>query len=1235
MHRISTNRMQHPSVSLSSLRQSSLTLTMRARGATMGDGRGDDVVPQRLQVLWLLLVVARGAAAGEATEAVRRDWYFRESLTAIRDWEAVLAAWETETPAKERTPVFPVPSSGEAVDWPNPIPLMLLPAGDVGRRVRLRLIDGSVEVQRRGGQQSAVATVAPGTSVLGYKHPGGGGKSRWYHRYHRRFDGMTHFRPVPAPFHLRLEAPLDLRRGENVRLATIRNVGGDARRFDIRLTLHTPKGKRLCARRELSLAGSSGVRLPITLEDQGGGLLILDIRVGEQRWWLPLFTHVEAFSAVLRSIEQVLADTPDADAARRLAALRQGGGAWRERFEAASRLRDELLLLRIGFEAMLFVKRKPYTSEQPFMDAHHCVNPPGGAIYRLSPVRPDGRALPIVGALGHGIYRDLCLHWDADRFLFAFGNGSDRGPKLPGPKQYDIFEARVDGTQVRRLTTHPKNDAEPLYLPGGGIAFTSDRADHVVMCGSNIHAPVLHVMGADGSNPRQLSFNVFNDINPCLMPDGRILYTRWEYNERSVTTPHKPFTMNPDGSMVEVCYGNATIRPNVVMFPRPVPGSHKIMGLFTAHHGQTHGPIALIDTRRGLDGPEPYTLLTPGVPVTGERAMDSRFGWFSDPVPLSETSYLCSFTPTVLPWLESSWAIYVGDRHGNLALVYRAPDISCFEPVPLVRRPRPFARPGPTPDTHASDAEATLLVLDTHIGLPGVRRGTAKFLRILEDVPRKGVPEGGVIVTSGTGIYTVKRILGTVPVEADGSAHFAVPANRNVYFEALDARHREIQRMRSVVCLKPGERRACVGCHEPRTTSPPNGLPTAAGRPPSRPEPPPWGSNAHAYLRDIQPLVNSKCAHCHTHDRTTNGVILTDDLTQQFCIAYEELLPYLSVANAMRWDHPDDVYPRPPYTYGSGASRLTKLLDAGHHDVELSDEEWRRLFIWIDANAVYYDRYEHVHPQRHLFPDAIRKRMAGVHGRRCARCHGRDDGRRDTWWLSYNRRDLRLSRSLVAPLARKAGGWGRCDETVFADTDDPDYRALLAALTNLRGHLAKRPRADLLSIRGTPAETQPVTLPPPPPPRHAPRDELPEGWVWLSDLKWETATAGWTCTGDKLPRLDRDVEDKRLRAGRRRYRKGIGTHAPSEIAYPLDGKYARFHAIVCGAEAKGTVVFQVWADGKRLHDSGTLRGLEGTKTVDLPLAGARRLRLVVTIAGDTYTCDMANWAGARLLKAER
>ena len=321
-------------------------------------------------------------------------------------------------------------------------------------------------------------------------------------------------------------------------------------------------------------------------------------------------------------------------------------------------------------------------------------------------------------------------------------------------------------------------------------------------------------------------------------------------------------------------------------------------------------------------------------------------------------TYLCSYTPTVLPWLERSWALYVGDRHGNLALVYRDPEISCAEPVPLVRA-APAAGAAVCPAGHRRDGRRG------HAGrggrVPGPARRASRhgqYLRILEDVPRKSVHRGGVVLTSGTPIYTIKRILGIVPIEADGSAHFLVPANRNVYFEVLDAEQQEIQRMRSVVCLKPGERRTCIGCHESRLTAPPNRPLSALGREPSRPQPPPWGTQVISYLRDVQPVINARCVRCHTHDRPANGVILTDDLTDSFTVAYEELLPYLSVANALRWDHPDDVDPRPPYTYGSKASRLMTVLDAGHHDLELTADERLRLVNWIDANGVYYDRYE-------------------------------------------------------------------------------------------------------------------------------------------------------------------------------------------------------------------------------------------------------------------------------------
>lgn len=1202
-----------------------------------------------------LSAVVGGATQGDAdttnpaARMMRWDWDLRESLVAIRDWERSLEAWQKAEPKADRTPLLPVPADGEPAVWPNPIPKRSLPHADRDQRVRVRRTGGKLRVDRVGADgKDSHATAKPDATILGYQHFGGGGKDHWYHRYYRKFDGLTSFRVKPAPFAVELDAPLDLGFGRNRLAVQIRNV--EARAIDVVLKLSrwTPAGKDVDAderRVRIEPAKTTTVGFPVRLTEPGGGILILTITHGDQVYRLPILTHVEHIPSVVAPVEQILSDAPNAKASAALADIRaeldrlqktpntsNAQREWRSLFERASALRDELLRQRIDCDAMLLAKRKPYTSEQPFMDAHHLVNPPGGGIYRLSPPRPDGELMPVVDALGEGVYRDIHLHWSGTRFLFAFGNGSD---KWDGKQSYHIYEVNVDGSGLRQLTSDRHNDCEPFYLPHGQIGFTSDRSEHFVMCGGNRHAPTLFVMNADGSDVRQLSYNVFNDFNPTVLEDGRILYSRWEYNERSVTSLHNPFTMNPDGTMVSPYYGNATIRPNVVMFPRPVPGSDQIMALFTAHHGQTHGPIGLIDITRGLDGNEPLTVLTPGIPITGEKALDSRRGWFSDPQPLSETSYLCAFTPTVVPWHPWTWALYVGDAHGNIGLVYRDPDISCMEPVPIVSRAAPHPRPPAPEDTGSLDAEAEMLLLDVYDGLDGVPRGTARSLRVVEDVPRKGVTTGGVVKTAGTLIFTIKRIFGTVPIEPDGSARFTVPANRNVYFEVLDADGLEIQRMRSVVCLKPREVRTCIGCHESRLTSPANRPAVAATRAPSAYHPPPWGHKIISYLRDVQPVINKHCVRCHTHDRARNRVILTDDLTDRFSLGYQELLGHITVAISDRWDHPDDVHPRPPYTYGSKVSPLTKMLRAGHHGVKLSDEEFRRITAWIDANGVYYDTYRTYHwPNRRIFSGAQGKTLRAVYERRCKGCHGQGDGAGSTWWLTLNRRDPKLSRALMAPLAQSAGGWERCDGAVLASKEDSDYRAMLAALTSLHDELKRHPRADLRSLRGTSAETQLVEIPPPPPPTPRVPATLPsDQWVWLSDLDWQSAKAGWTPNRDGLPRRDRDVTNGPLRLGARRYGKGIGTHAPSEIAYRLDGEYDRFVAHVGGAESGGTVVFRVVADEKTVFDSGVMQGLKGTQQVEVSLAGAKQLRLVVTDAGNGYNCDMANWAGARLRRS--
>ncbi|MFH1919589.1 MAG: hypothetical protein ABIP48_06895, partial [Planctomycetota bacterium] len=275
---------------------------------------GDSLRHVCLFPVWITLALAAPAssALGDG-DIARDDWHFRESLAAIRDWEAILARWEEATPEAERTPVLPVPASGEAVEWPNPIPRMLLPAEDRNRPVRVHLVDGKMEVTRVGPEgQPAREAVSPGETVLGYKHPGGGGKDQWYHRYDRRFDRLTTFTPKPARFALRIDTPLDLHRGGNRLAVALANKTGGPLKLTAELQFHLAEKTRACGQQaiELPAGATESVVFPVELNAEGGGLLALSIRDADadESFWTALFTHVEDVTSVFESVEQILAD---------------------------------------------------------------------------------------------------------------------------------------------------------------------------------------------------------------------------------------------------------------------------------------------------------------------------------------------------------------------------------------------------------------------------------------------------------------------------------------------------------------------------------------------------------------------------------------------------------------------------------------------------------------------------------------------------------------------------------------------------------------------------------------------------------------------------------------------------------------------------------------------------------------------------------------------------------------
>ncbi len=427
--------------------------------------------------------------------------------------------------------------------------------------------------------------------------------------------------------------------------------------------------------------------------------------------------------------------------------------------------------------------------------------------------RPDRRIRPVIDpatneTLGEGVYRDPELSWDASKLVFAH-KGEPNGVT-------SLYEIGIDGRGLQRLTAGDTfSDYQPAYLPDGRIVFISTRPRALVPC-FNSGVGTLHTIHPDGSGLCSISVNNVNEFDPSIMHDGRILYGRWEYVDKTALYMQSLWTMQADGRMEEALFANNLPKPTALLDARAVPGSSHVIASLTPHNGQPVGAIGMVDTDRGKNDLAAVFNFTPEYPVEMDQGL--RVGP-CDPWPLSETDVLISNNA-----IGEHGIIELVDRAGNRELVHADPAISCYAPMLVKPRPRP---PVAQPATEPQEPGRFLLV-DVYQGLTGIPRGTVKRLRIVEETARtSGLPPGGrwwnqAFLVSWQGGYIVKNILGTVPVHEDGSAYFEAPPGRAIYFEALDADGREVQRMRTFVQAAAGVTRSCVGCHEYKKSTPPS-----------------------------------------------------------------------------------------------------------------------------------------------------------------------------------------------------------------------------------------------------------------------------------------------------------------------------------------------------------------------------------------------------------------------------
>lgn len=669
----------------------------------------------------------------------------------------------------------------------------------------------------------------------------------------------------------------------------------------------------------------------------------------------------------LESLRPKVADVSPLDEAGRLTLYREVRSVTR-----SIALKNPL----IADKSILFMKRRRFICQMLheylgyFYDYGDIA---GGGVYVLREPggSPDVQDL-IAGRLPKGNYTTLALSYDARTVYFAFAERAETKPDFYSPQRrcFHIYAVDIDGTNLRQLTTGCNDDFDPCPLPDGGIAFMSTRRGGFGRCHNPwepLPAYTLHRMDASGENVRMLSFHETNEWHPAVLNDGRIIYTRWDYVDRSAANYHGLWVSNPDGTNPSILFGNYTQRINACYQAKAVPGSNKVAFIAGAHHADVGGSLVLVDPDKyrldpttGEDRFESIEVLTP------EVCFPEGVGWpksyFHSPWPLSENHFLVAFSHKPLPGMgpnvkeDNYTGLYYFDRFGNLELLYQDPNFSCMYPVPLQRRPRPPSLASTLDPGLGDEGEFILTdVRQSFFPLPAAR--AIRQLRIFQVLPKTTTHVANQPRLGHANAESARMLLGTVPAEADGSAYFRAPARKPLYFQAVDEAGHAVQTMRSVTYLQPGERRSCLGCHEPfGTTSARNGRPQALGRPPSQIEPGPEGTRPMSYPLLVQPVLDRHCVKCHNDSKSPP--VLTSEPAKTFTRSYESLRPYV------RWyewggESIQEIGTRPGHS-GADESRLLKILkDATHAEhVRLPPEDYMRLCIWLDANVPFYGTYE-------------------------------------------------------------------------------------------------------------------------------------------------------------------------------------------------------------------------------------------------------------------------------------
>jgi hypothetical protein len=621
---------------------------------------------------------------------------------------------------------------------------------------------------------------------------------------------------------------------------------------------------------------------------------------------------------------------------------------------------------------------------------------PGGRLIIQKGLNPAGNMRKLLPQEPlHGTFWRPDVSFDGKKILVSF--------KPHTEKTFHLYEINSDGSGFRQLTSGMFDDLDPIYLPDGkNIMFTTTRGYLYVRCMPPTNAPVLARMPLDtkpgDKNLYIISRNGEPEYTPSLMADGRIIYTRWEYTDKPLWRCQSLWTMNQDGTLVQAFWGNQSVWPDLLKDARQIPGSQRVMFTGSAHHEWFAGSIGIIDPAKGLNFPDGLTKVTQevGWPECGNGPADpketeyyhrSHYGAYYSPYPLSETDFLVSANR------HGKFVLLLMDVNGNREIINEGTH-NIWDAQPLRSRSVPPIQSDrvewPTWETRDKPAIGILYSNNVYENAPPELKDKAKFLRIwsIEHktytywYKRPYISTGPVV--SAVQSEGIKKIIGTVPIEEDGSVSFNAPSGIALHFQLLDENQRALQTMKSFTGVMPGEMRGCLGCHESHNrTVVQGGAGKAMKRQPSDIKPVSWQDVTVGYERYVQPTLDKYCGSCHQD--AGNKAYKKFNLTlRPGPHGFKE--PYWTLLGAPSWGgayhgnrnanngfgwadtilvegysqvDPAAYATFPPMKKLSYKSRLINRMSSGEHNgVKVTGDDLLRVILWVDAMGPYIGEEE-------------------------------------------------------------------------------------------------------------------------------------------------------------------------------------------------------------------------------------------------------------------------------------